>query len=138
MSCDLIKKSEKCRLKAYRCPKGILTIGWGNTFYEDGTRVKEGDEITQERADTLLNWYCTTEIKMPLGYYTEGQKTALFSLIYNIGQPAFDGSKLKQHILNKRYSDAMKEWDFGLKDNLNGIVKRRSEELYLFMRDIKK
>ena len=42
----LIKRFEGCRLKAYRCPSNVWTIGYGNTFYEDGTKVKDGDVIT--------------------------------------------------------------------------------------------
>ena len=45
----IIKEFEGCKLKAYLCPAGVWTIGYGHT---DG--VKEGDEITQEQADRLL------------------------------------------------------------------------------------
>ena len=58
----LIKKYEGCKLKAYKCPEGIWTIGWGNTTYEDGRPVKEGDIIAQEKADYLLNHYIATNI----------------------------------------------------------------------------
>jgi hypothetical protein len=27
----IVKEFEGCRLKAYRCPAGVLTIGWGHT-----------------------------------------------------------------------------------------------------------
>jgi len=50
----LIKEFEGCQLKAYKCPAGIWTIGYGNTQYEDGRPVREGDTITQERAEKLL------------------------------------------------------------------------------------
>ena len=51
----LIHSFETCVLKPYRCPAGIPTIGWGNTFYEDGTKVTMKDPpITQERADKLF------------------------------------------------------------------------------------
>lgn len=46
---DLIKKYEGCRLTAYKCPAGVLTIGYGHT---DG--VKAGDTITQAQADLYL------------------------------------------------------------------------------------
>lgn len=51
---DLIKKWEGCKLNAYVCEAGKNTIGFGNTFYEDGSKVKPGDKITQKRADQLL------------------------------------------------------------------------------------
>lgn len=31
----------------------VPTIGYGNTYYEDGTRVRMGDTITRQRADQL-------------------------------------------------------------------------------------
>lgn len=45
----LIKKFEGCRLKAYRCAAGVLTIGYGHT-----AGVKENDVITQEKAEEYL------------------------------------------------------------------------------------
>ena len=46
---SLIKSFEGCRLKAYKCPAGVWTIGYGHT-----SGVKEGDTITQEQADEYL------------------------------------------------------------------------------------
>ena len=82
----LIKKYEGCKLEAYKCPAGVWTIGWGTTFYPDGSRVKKGDKITQQQADNILQWYCVENIRLPKGQFTVNQKTALYSLIYNIGQ----------------------------------------------------
>jgi lysozyme len=42
----LIKDSEGCKLKAYKCPAGIWTIGYGQT-----KGVKEGMVWTQQQAD---------------------------------------------------------------------------------------
>ena len=44
-----LQKDEGLRLKAYRCTSGVLTIGYGHTG-----RVKPGDVITKDEADTLL------------------------------------------------------------------------------------
>ena len=41
----LIKHFEGCKLAAYRCPAGVLTIGWGHT----GKDVKPGMVITQKQ-----------------------------------------------------------------------------------------
>jgi len=51
---SLIRKYEGCKLKAYHCSANVATIGVGNTFYEDGSKVQMGDTITQERADRLF------------------------------------------------------------------------------------
>lgn len=49
-----IKKFEGCVLHAYHDKAGVLTIGWGATFYTDGSPVKQSDVITQQTADLLL------------------------------------------------------------------------------------
>ena len=46
---ELIKHFEGCELKAYLCPAGVWTIGYGHT-----KGVKEGDVITAEEADAML------------------------------------------------------------------------------------
>jgi lysozyme len=50
----IIRKYEGLRLQAYICPSGLATIGFGATFYENGTRVQLGDKISRDRADQLL------------------------------------------------------------------------------------
>ena len=46
----LIAEIEGCRLRAYKCPAAVWTIGWGET---DG--VQPGDTCTQAQAD---QWLC--------------------------------------------------------------------------------
>ena len=131
--CYLIKKYEGCRLEAYRCPAGLWTIGWGSTFYVSGQKVKQGDKITQEDADSLLMWYCS-HIKLPNIQLTTNQKIALYSLIYNIGQAAFDKSKCKKAIEEHDWRTAYKEWTWTTAKGveLKGLVKRRNDEKELF------
>lgn len=136
---ELIKKYESFRSKPYLCPAGIATIGFGSTFYEGGTPVKLTDNsITQERASELLEWYCENKIKLPQGKFTQDQEQALKSLIYNIGQGAFDKSTLKKAIEVKDWGTAFKNWDWinGGGKPLNGLIKRRAEEMHLFFKDI--
>lgn len=130
----LIKQFEGCKLDAYYCPAHIPTIGWGNTTYKDGTCVKIGDKITQAEADDLLEWYCRENIKLPKGEWNLKQKQALYSLIYNIGQSAFDKSKCKKAIENKDWAEAHKQWDWTKANGkeLKGLVKRRNAEKKLF------
>lgn len=130
---DLIKKYEGCKLKAYLCPAGVWTIGWGSTIYPDGTPVKKGDIIKQDLADALLDWYVKNKIKIPTGL-SKNQKEALQSLIYNIGQGAFDKSSLKKAIVAQDWKAVYKNWDWvtGGGKFLKGLAKRRAEELVLF------
>lgn len=132
---DLIKKYEGCKLTAYKCPAGIWTIGWGATIYKDGRPVKQGDKITQAQADELLAWH-VNKIALPAGL-TPNQKAALQSLIYNIGQGAFDKSSLRKAIIAKDWKSVYKNWDWITADGqfLRGLARRRAEELSLFFAD---
>ena len=47
---DTIRRFEGCKLKAYLCPAGVWTCGWGAT----GPDVVKGTVWTQEQADTRL------------------------------------------------------------------------------------
>ena len=51
---ELIKDFEGFSSSAYLCVAKKVTIGWGNTFYEDGTKVKLGDQISKTDALKLL------------------------------------------------------------------------------------
>jgi len=86
---SLIRHFEGCRLKAYKCPAGIWTIGYGNTQYEDGRMVKAGDEITQSRAATLLQLivakFAISTDMMVKQEIRQHEFDALVSFCYNIG-----------------------------------------------------
>ena len=130
---ELIKKYEGCKLAAYKCAAGVWTIGWGSTFYQDGRPVKQGDKITQDEADKLLDWYIKNKIKVPVGL-NKTQTEAVRSLIYNIGQSAFDKSTLKKAIESKDWKAVFNNWNWitGGGQFLKGLAKRRAEELMLF------
>jgi GH24 family phage-related lysozyme (muramidase) len=54
---SIIKKFEGCYLKAYKCPSGVLTIGYGITNADKsitGTEITENLTITQSQADEWL------------------------------------------------------------------------------------
>lgn len=140
---DLIRKYEGCKLTAYPDPStgGLpITIGWGSTKKADGTNFAIGDEITQGMADALLCDYIQKNIvpvfkKIPYEL-KDDQKTAIASLCYNVGVPAFLRSKLYQAICKKDYAEVCRQWDYGFKQNLKGLFKRRVEELHYFIRGI--
>jgi lysozyme len=138
----LLKKFEGCRLKAYLCPAGVWTIGFGNTFYEDGTRVKEGDVITQQRADELAKFiveqFATSiraMIKQPLN---ENQFSACVSLAYNIGTGGFKKSsvlrKLNANPTDPTIADSFRLWNKGGGVILKGLVRRREAEIALYFK----
>lgn len=136
----LIRKYEGCKLEAYKCPAGVWTIGYGSTTRPDGTPIKQGDIIDQATAEAWLEHYVANKIWPHLRNMnlTDNQRDALESLIYNIGWPAFAKSKCYKAILAKDWATAFRNWDWitGGGKVLNGLIKRREEERFLFFLDI--
>ena len=137
---EIIKRYESFSPFAYLCPAKKWTIGYGTTVYPDGTPVKKGDMITEQRTEQYMNDYIEKNIRpifKRIPYVlTSNQERALECLIYNIGAGAFLRSKLFVAIKEKNYAEICRQWDFGFKQNLKGLFKRRTEELYLFMKGI--
>lgn len=143
---DLIKLYEGLRLKPYLCPKGVATIGYGSTFYENGKKVTLKDpSITKETADQLFFNTITTYEKGVLEHVkiamTQGQFDALVSFAYNFGVAKFASSTLLK-MLNagdlKGASEQFYLWVNVIKDGKpaveNGLVKRRAAEKALFLK----
>lgn len=127
---DLIKQFEGCRLKAYKDPAGVWTIGWGHT-----KGVKAGDEITQEQADKLLRddlaVYETKVDKYDNKYHwNQNQFDALVSFAYNIGSIDQLTSNGRRSI--KTISDKILEYNKAGGKKLEGLVRRRKAEKALF------
>jgi lysozyme len=139
MNLEFIKKHEGLRLKAYPDPATggePWTIGYGNTFYEDGSKVMKGDVITKERADvmffmTVKSFRKRMRITATL---TPNQETALTSLAYNIGVNAFNKSTLLRKV-NNNPSDPTIKSEFMKWKNAGGrpmLEKRRASEATLY------
>ena len=133
---ELIKKYEGFVSKAYKCPAGVCTIGFGSTTWADGTPIKMGQTITQEKAEALLVDYLNKNVRPKLAplKLKRCQQTALESLIYNIGWGAFSRSKCYTALKNKDWQSFIREYDWvkGGGKVLPGLLKRRTEELYIF------
>lgn len=133
---DLIKRWEGFSPKAYKCPAGVWTIGYGSTKWEDGTPVRARQTITQEKAEGLLIDYLNRYVRPKLAdlKLKPGQQAAIESLCYNIGVNSFLRSKCYQALKNKDWPTFIREYDWfkGGGKVLNGLVKRRTEELYYF------
>ena len=135
----LIKKWEGCKLTAYLDSGGVWTIGYGTTFYPDGTRVKEGDTCTQEQADAWLQGHVNdlvfellNEVKVTLN---ANQIKALVCFIYNIGMGAFKKSTMLRLINDGKVLEASEQFIRWNKDNgvvVPGLINRRLDEKKLF------
>ncbi len=132
---ELIKRFEGCRLKAYKCPAGVWTIGYGHT-----NNVRPDDTITQEEAEELLKRDLKVHednvkrlVKVPL---TQGQFDALVSFEFNIGYGAMANSTLLKLLNSGNYDGAAKQfkrWVYAGDKVLEGLVKRRIAETEMFL-----
>lgn len=137
---DLIKQFEGCKLKAYICPAGKNTIGWGHT---KGVRI--GDTISQSLADKILQddyLECENQVKkmvtVPLN---ANQMGALCSFVFNLGAGALMGSTLLRKLNTGDYKGAALEFEkwvyakdpkTGVRVILSGLERRRKAERQLF------
>ncbi|MCD7779618.1 MAG: lysozyme, partial [Candidatus Gastranaerophilales bacterium] len=134
---NLIKKFEGLKTKAYKCPAGIWTIDYGHT-----SGVKSTDTCTMEQAIEYLKrdlikfeYDINKLVKTELN---QNQFDALISFVFNIGANAFEKSTMLKFINNKHFPLAAGRFDLwvyskGVK--LEGLVKRRSAEKELFLRE---
>jgi lysozyme len=136
----IIRKYEGLRLQAYICPSGLATIGFGATFYENGSRVQLGDKITRDRADQLLFFqvklFADEVQRIVKVKLDENQLGALVSFCFNVGGAAFGKSTLARKV-NANPSDStirneFMRWTRGGGKVLPGLVKRREEEANLY------
>ena len=131
---SLIKKFEGCKLEAYYCSGGVLTIGYGHTG-----GVKETDVITQEEADKLLKGdvlkfeeYVEDNVIVELD---QSQFDALVAWTFNLGP-----GNLRESTMLKKLNDAdyasvpseMKRWNKAGGKTLDGLIRRRNAEALLF------
>lgn len=138
---DLIKRFEGLKLKPYLCPASIPTIGYGNTYYTDGKKVKLTDpSITQAKAEELLKFliqsyekdvdsFCRDDI-------SQHQFDALASFAYNCGSRNLKSSTLLKKVnLNPNDPTIRAEfmkWNKGAGKVLAGLTKRRQAEADLY------
>lgn len=133
---DLIKKYEGLRLKAYKCPAGVWTVGYGHT-----RGVTSSTEISQSMADLfLLDDIRPLERHInKLGInFRQGQFDALVSFMFNLGEGNFNKSTLKKKILaggnDEDIAAEFKKWNKAGGKVLDGLTKRREEEAEMWLR----
>ena len=137
---DLIKSFESLRLKAYRDPVGIWTVGYGHT----GPDVYPGLEISKPEAEQLLADDLRESeegvrelVAVPLN---DNQFAALVSFAFNAGGGALKGSTLRRKLNKKDYkgaADEFSKWVYGTIKGRRvlppGLVRRRAQERNLFL-----
>ena len=130
----LIKEFEGLRLKAYKCPGGVWTIGYGHT-----AGVKPGIVITKAQAEEYLkaDLIAFERYLNGLGLaLNQNQFDALVSFIYNVGTGNFSSSTLLRKIrVNPQDNSIMDEflrWVYSKGRVLPGLQRRRLAEMKLY------
>jgi len=134
---SVIKEFEGFAGKAYKCPAGKITIGWGHTAPE----LTMSDTVTKARAEEILKsdlkWAedaVNKGVKVPL---TQNQFDALVCLVFNIGAGAFAKSTLLK-VLNKGDYDAVPtqiaRWNKVNGKPSAGLTRRRAAEADLWLK----
>lgn len=128
----------------YICPAGVPTIGYGNTFYEDGRRVSMNDPpITLERAEQLLLWELTKHSAAAVARQcpelladavTTGRWdrfNAIVDFTFNLGSGRLQTSTLRRKLRERDWPGAREQlmlWVRGGGKVLPGLVRRRKAE----------
>lgn len=132
---DLIKKHEGFNARPYKCPAGVLTIGYGRTI------DVRPYEITTEEAETIwLDKYVKTIADQILALVnvelSNNQICALIDFVYNLGIGNFKSSTLLRKINQGDFSAAANEflkWNKAGGIVLKGLENRRIAERMLFL-----
>lgn len=124
---------------------GTWTIGFGNTFYEDGTRVKQGETITLTRAiqlhnNIIDNFFGTRVFNLLKVKVNQSQFDALVLFTYNVGINNLKNSTLLKKVNNNpndsSITDEFKKWVYSGGKKLNGLVTRRAKEAALYFSQV--
>jgi lysozyme len=136
---DMIKAHEGLRLKAYKCPSGVWTVGYGHTSAAGSPFVKPDMTIDEAEAERILRSdlakfeaVVKRLVKVSL---TNNQYSAIVSFVYNVGETNFAKSSVLKCINAKQFDlvpAKLALWNKGGGKVLKGLVRRRAEEGALF------
>lgn len=132
---SLIKSFESLQLKAYRCPAGVLTIGYGHT----GSDVFERMQITELQAKQLLSADlipAENAVNAQKLNINQNQFDALVSFAFNVGVGAFKSSSLlkiiKVNPMSANIRFEFSRWNKSGGQVLTGLIRRRTAESDLY------
>ena len=136
----LMRRFEGLYLTPYLCSAGVPTIGYGATYYEDGTRVTLFDAaITKERAEALLIWmvrtvYLPQVMRLCPGINNPNRLAALIDFTFNLGGSALKNSSLRRKVNAGMWAAVpteLRKWVMAAGKRLRGLVIRREAEAAL-------
>lgn len=135
----LIRKFEGLRLKPYRCPAGVPTIGYGHTGPDvsmDMNPISEPVAEAMMHADAELFLRASGNLS-PLLWFDEDKHAAIADFCFNLGSARYKASTLKRRVDSADWEGAAQElgkWVWGGGKKLPGLVARRLAEAGLLER----
>lgn len=137
----LARRFEGLYLTPYLCPAGVPTIGYGATYYMDGTRVTLHDPaITKQYAESLLLWMVRTKylpvvLKLCPTLRKPNQLAAIIDFTFNLGSGQLQASNLRRRINAQEWEQIpyeLRKWVKGGGKVLKGLTLRREAEITVF------
>jgi lysozyme len=136
----LIKEFEGFRERAYRCPGGELTIGYGHTQAAGPPPVAPGDRVSRADAEAIL----AADVERFAGAVRDSVRVdladhefaALVSFAYNVGTEAFLKSSVLAAVNAEDRAAVPRRLQLWVKAGgrvLPGLVRRRAAEAALFL-----
>ena len=141
----LIQEFEGLRLTSYLCSAGVPTIGYGATYYHDGTKVKLGQTITRDQANQLLKDNLKEFEGSVIGLLNatkvnQNQFDALVSFCFNLGAANLAKSQLLRFIKanpnDPKIAAEFAKWNRAGGEVSTGLVRRRKKEAQLYFTKI--
>ena len=133
----LICEFEGLSLKPYLCPAKVPTIGYGSTFYADGSKITMNDKpISKAQAfemfKTIADKFTVGVLKCVKKEINQNMLNSLVSLAYNIGISNFMNSTLLKKVNanpnDKTIFAEFCKWNKVGKKEIAGLTKRRNKE----------
>jgi lysozyme len=142
IAAELCKRFEGFRSKPYLCPANVATIGYGSTYYSNGSKVtlQDAPMSEPEAAELLLKELAHTYLpgvvrNCPVLLTDKRKCNGIVSWCYNLGVGRLQTSTLKRKINAQDWEGAKEEllkWNKGGGKVLTGLDKRRKAERLLF------
>jgi len=135
----LIKRFEGFRGRAYRCPAGIWTIGYGHTAAAGPPAVAAGQELSVAEAEAILQRDVAKFARGVSGLLhvelQPQQFSALVSFAYNVGLANFRASSVLKAVNARDFAavpQRLQLWTKAGGRTLPGLARRRAAEAELF------
>lgn len=135
-----IKRWEGLRLKAYLCPGGAWTVGYGHTSAAGAPLTVKGMVVDAGRAEAMLRqdlrrYEAAVAAAAPGAALSDNQFSALVSFAYNVGLEVFQKSRIPAFIKAGDYHAVPAElmrYVYAKGKRLEGLVNRRAAEAGLW------